>query len=197
MATNFPGEWEVRINYQTDEPAVINQHQLRMSMEMAVFGSPGDPFSDFEAKPRVGANQVLSVWVPATVAIIAPLFHTNVDFIDAELWRYTMGTFDAAFYSVLALGSNGTGVAATVNASQIIVTFRSQAGGNARVDLRGVNIPAGGRESFPTGNASINTLGGWITGALSPVIARDDGYLFAEQSYLPGQNERAWKALNR
>lgn len=197
MAANFPGEYEVRLSYQTDEPAVINQHEVRFSMNMVTAGNPGDPFSSFVAAQRVGAGIQLDTWMTSTAALLQPLFNTAVNFQVAELWRYTPLTFDAAFISTFTVALAGTGAAPTVDASQAIITFRSQNGGIMRLDLRGVAIVAGGRESFPTLNASINALAGWLTGATNPVVARDNGFPFSELSYLPGQNERAWKALNR
>lgn len=198
MPINYPGPFELRINYLTNEPAAIATHQLRISHLMSVEGDPGDPFSAWIPLQKNGsAVDTLADHTDDIVALLRPLYNTASDFVDAELWEYAPGTFDAIFRSSYAIGLAGSSGTATQNYGQCIITFRSATGGIAKLDLRGTILGFGVRLAFPTASTPLNNLAAALIGATSIMIARDNGYLIAHLFALIGQNERAWKVINR
>jgi len=194
MAINYPGPYEVRIRYTT--PISGNTtftHRLRLSMDMGTPADPGDPFSEWTALSRQGQTPQLDDWVDDLVALLQPLYHTGTTFVDAELWLYTPGTFDAAFQSTYPIALAGTSSTQNSLNAQAIITFRSQLGGSGRVNLMEAISGFGVEQGFPTNSALINALATFITALGSPVIARDGGYLFTPLKYLPGINEALFK----
>lgn len=197
MAINYPGPYEVRIFYHTNEAAAIADHVLRLSCNMNVVASPGDPFSSWSATKRDGTGVVLSTAVDALIVLVKPFFHSSTDFIYAELWEYTPSSFDAIFRSSYTIGVSGTSASVTVSAAQTVVSFRTATGGIFKVDMRGtISNPAIGI-SFPTAITIVDNLAAHLVGASSPWIGRDNGYPLSPIRYLPGQNERAWRIVNR
>jgi len=199
MAINFPGPLELRIFYTTDENSVINDHVLRHSLAAATAGEgdPGDPFSAWTIQLRGGTTTPLDDWTDALMILIDDFYASAVDFTHAELWKYQPSSFDATYQATYALGLSGTSGGATVDASQGIITFRTAVGGVAKIDLRGISLGAGPKQSFPTAAAIVNALASFLSGSLSAMIGRDGGFLVAPIFWLPGQNERAWKRVNR
>jgi len=197
MATNYPGPFEVRINYTTAEPVAINKHQLRLSFQCAATGSPGDPFANWAPIARNGTSAVsLANHVNSLIAAIDDQYVAATSFVDAELWEYTPGTFDAIYRSAMAINSPGTGVGSVQSMAQTIWTFRTSLGGVMKVDLRGSNHAPGLRSTLPgTGNVAV--LSNYIVNAAQPWWGRDNSYPIAPLYFLPGQNEHAFQTLNR
>jgi len=194
MPTNYPGPFELRFNYTTAVAGQATlQHQFRISSVAASEGNPGDPLENWDFIQRNGVNVDAQTWADAVVAVVKTIFDANTDFTDVELWEYTPGTFDAAFRTVSSLAVVGTSGGSGAIDGQAIITFRSQLGGSARMDLRRPVIIPGVTQSFPTSVAAINNIAALMTGVTSCAVARDGGYLFAALNYLPGTNERMFK----
>jgi len=198
MALNFPGPFEVRLFYTTNEPAIIAAHQLRLSCNMSIEGLPGEPFSDWIPIQKNGsAVTTLAGHVDALVTAIRAAFHTSADFERAELWEYAPGTFDAVFRSAYDVNVAGSSATVTANFAQTIWTFRTTGGGIAKLDLRGTIYPASARASFPTSNATADAIHAYMLAPERIWIGRDGGYVLAGVSFLPGSNEHAFKKVNR
>lgn len=193
MAANFPGPFEVRINYTTNAGSLARSHQLRLSMAMNIEADPGDPFSDWTAQSRLGATPQLDTWVDDLVALIAVRYPAATSFVDAELWEYEEGTFNAAFRSSYSIGAVGVSMGTAIPDGQEIYTFRSQNGGSARLNLMEAIGTPGVSVAYPNTATSIDDIMEFITALASPVRARDGGYLFAPLNWHPGTNERLFK----
>lgn len=193
MAINYPGPFEVRILYTASASSIATNHQVRFSMNMNTEADPGDPFSDWTAQSRLGATPQLDTWVDDLMALLQPLFNTTTSFSVAELWEYDPGTFNAAFRSSYALGLLGTSASPTIADSQALITFRSQLGGSARVDLRRTKFSEAVTDAYPFGDTDVQALANFISAVGSPVIARDGGYLFSPLNFLRGFNEKLSK----
>jgi hypothetical protein len=198
MPINYPGTFETRIRYITNEPAGVNDHELRLSMEMSIEGSPGDPFSDWIPVQKNGsAVDSLDQHVDALVAFLRPFYHTSVDFVSAELWEYAPGSFDSIFRSSYDITLSGTATFATVNHSQSILTMRSQLGGIGKVDLRGTFFGAAPASGYPTAIVPVDNLLAHMIAGTSIYVARDGGYFMSGLLWLPGINEQSFKRINR
>lgn len=198
MAINYPGPFEVRLFYTTNEPAGVNEHVLRLSFQMAVEADPGDPFSDWIPVDKAGASVIaLNTKVDDLITLIKPHFNTNVDFSLAELWEYAPGTFDAVYRSSYDVNVAGTSPSATVNHAQTVLSFRTALGGVMKVDMRGTVLAKGPQQSFPTNIAAINTTATGFLAGTSIWWGRDNSYPVASIRYLPGENEYSFKQINR
>ena len=193
MAANFPGPYELRIRYSTIVTSITNIHQLRISMDMNVTADPGDPFSDWTCQSRIGASPQLDTFTDDVAAVMQPFLRTDADILDAELWEYTPGSFDAAFRSTYTIGVAGTAGGATVPDSQGILTFRTQLGGVARFDIRDITISAGAKVSVGAAPTIVQDVADLLTANGSPMIGRDNSYVFVALNWLPGLNERSFK----
>lgn len=195
--TNYPGPWEVRLNYGTAQGSLATASQLRLSVDVDTPPDPGSPPADYDLKSRQGLYYTFSTWVDALVALLRPLFHTGSSFPNAELWKYGQGTFNAAFQTSYTVGLAGSSSTSTAAFSQAIVTFRSQNGGSARINLMQSILASNVTDPYPFANSAVNDLADLITALNSPVIARDGGYLFSALNYLVGQNEHMFKVAQR
>jgi hypothetical protein len=193
MAINFPGEWEVRINYVAAAGGVFHEHQHRLSLAMSVEGDPGDPFSAWQTLQRNAAAQGLDAWLTDYIAVLDFMFRNDTDFVSAELWRYEAETFNATFYSIEVIGLSGTSALATVEDAQTVYSFRTTTGGVMKSDLRHTVFALAVFESYPFVIADKNTYAEFLSDPTSPVIGRDNGYVFAPLKFLPGTNESETK----
>jgi hypothetical protein len=197
MAINFPGEWEVRINYTAIAGGVTYEHQHRLSIKMDSVGTPGDPFSDWVTLQRNLATRTLDAWLVDYIGVADYQFRTDTDFTTAELWRYPAESFNADFYSVETIGLSGSSALATVEDAQTVYSFRTTTGGVAKADWRHTVFNLATFESYPFVIADKNTYVEFLADATSPVIGRDNGYVFAPLKFLPGTNEDLTKGRLR
>lgn len=199
MALNYPGPFEVRLFYQTNEtPAAIAAHVLRLSLNMSIEGAPGDPFSDWIPFQKNGsAVSSLDTHVDALVALLQPFFNTATDIVQAELWEYAPLSFDAVYRSSYDITLAGTSGGATQVASQGVVTLRTVNGGIMKVDLRGIISTPGPTQTFPTGTTIVQNLVNYLVGGTNIWWGRDNSYPLVPLRWMPGQNEHAWRIANR
>lgn len=195
--SNFPGPYEVRLLYTTNNGAADIDHQMRFSMDMDTPAGPGDPFSDWTCLSRFGAAPQLDTWVDNLILKLKVVYNASSSFVSAELWKYAPLSYDAAFQSAYPIGVAGTNVGATVPDAQSIITFRSQLGGSARLNLMEAVYGGSPTQSYPFSIALLNDVADFITDVQSPVVARDGGYLFSTLHLLLGLNEALFKKRMR
>lgn|SRR5215207_623442 len=197
MAINYPGPFEVRVNYLTNEVTAIANHQLRLSFDCGLTGSPGDPFSSWKPIDKAGSSVIsLATKVTDLVTTIKASFVAAVTFVDAELWEYDPGTFDAIYRSTLPLAVVGTGAGSTVPYGQAIWTWRNALGGIMKMDLRGTIHPAAARVALPS-TAQVAAVNTYMLASTTPWWGRDNSFPIAGLYFLAGLNERAFKVVNR
>jgi hypothetical protein len=194
---NYPGPWEIRINYTAYVLATDRPHQLRVNVDVDTDPGPGSDFVDYDLVSRAGLYYNAETFTDALIALLQPLYHTNSNFVNAELWKYASGSYNAAFQSAYTIAVAGSSATADVLNGQAILTFRSQNGGSARVNLMESTRAAGATLSYPTAIGAVDDLFDFVTDSQSPMLARDGGYLFSPLNYLPGLNERLFKKTYR
>ncbi|HET8671978.1 MAG TPA: hypothetical protein VFM05_15585 [Candidatus Saccharimonadales bacterium] len=197
MPLNYPGPFELRLKYTTNEDVKINEHELRLSFQVSGGVLPGAAFNTIFPTQKDGGTLVnLANHLNSLMAVVDDHFNNTTDFTAAEVWEYAPGTFDSVFrtaQSVALPGTSGTGTAAF---SQSIMTFRTIGGGIMKVDLRGTIHLPGARQSFPNAGI-IQALANYIVGNTSIWWGRDNSYALAPLRWLPGSNEHAFKEVNR
>jgi hypothetical protein len=197
MAINYPGPYELRLNYTTLFASVVYEHQFRHSFDCDSDPGPGSTFASYLANKRGGGNVGMVTWLASLIGAIESFFHTSTDFVTAEIWKYTPGTFNADFQSIETVADNGTSSLATQADTQTIISFRTTAGGVAKADFRNTIFAAGPSQSFPTAIGGVNTTAALFYDNNSIVIGRDGAFVFSPVKFLPGANERAFKRRQR
>lgn len=198
MAANFPGPWEVRINYTVDVSGVVT-HQQRLSFDVAsVAGEIGDPFSDWVPEERDGdATVSLLNQMTTYTDLVKAYYSSDLNLVDAELWKYALGTFDATWYSSMALAIPGEAATASIKNSEQIFTTRTTAGGIMRVHYMEGPVTRGGKQVLPLGNAPLDALADYFVHDNNIWRGRDGGYPIAFLGMFPGENERMFKKTYR
>jgi len=195
---NYPGPYELRVFYTTNEPTIIADHVFRLSFRVATDPEPGSPFTTIQVLNKLGSpGATLDTVLTDLLTVVRPFYVSQVDFVRAEVWRYPPQSFDAAFISAFPIGQGGTGTGTTTIAGQLIFTFRTSNGGVLKVDMRGTTVSPREKLSFPTAFAAFNNLANYILFPSTPFIGRDNGVPIATLFALAGQNERAWKRVYR
>lgn len=197
MAINYPGPYEFRVFL--DSTSFSIPHEFRVSVNLNTDPTPGDAFSAIDCLNWDTTTQTADVTAEALLLLLAPFFHTSVNFTHVELWKYTTGTFESAFisaYSPVAT-TGGSSSLGTVPAQQIIMTFRTVGGGIAKLTIMEPTVSGSTRLSYPTGTASYDNLMAYFAGVDQPFNARDNTRPFAPLRFMPGQNEKLWRIINR
>jgi len=194
MAINFPGPWGLRIFYVVSG----RDHKTEFSLQIAPEPDPGDPFSAVTVIRKDSSTDPLDVVTDEWIALLRPKFSSATGTIlRAELWKYVFESFDAVFYGTYDISLAGTNTVAVSPASQGIYTFRTQEGGVFKLDILDTSdIPS--PPQVYTALAGVDQdIVDYLLSSENPFIARDTSYPLAFLRFLPGQNERLWKSINR
>lgn len=197
MALNFPGPYQLRVFYQVNaSPGGVLDHVLALNLDCSPAPSPGDPFSSITVVASAGTKDLLGV-LNALIAVLQPEFNTTTcAFLQAELWKYTPGTFQANYISSETIGLAGTSASASAVATQSIYTFRTIEGGIMKVtlmeDVYAQDEPIPYTGLTPQSQAVVDFF---VTGGVDGVffLARDTSYPIAFLKKFPGQNEAIFK----
>lgn len=200
MALNFPGPFQLRINYEVEPPGFLPlMHVMQFNVDVVGDPTPGTAFADVDVNLRVAGTSPLSTVSQEIVALVKVFFlSTDAIFTDAELWKVASGSFDMTYISTYALAIAGTGVAATIPGQNSIYTFRTFGGGGMKLYLME-------SESVPTVTEPYGGLTGdaqdladyFIDDAFSPFVARDNTYPHICLNLLRGMNESTFKKRYR
>lgn len=197
MALNFPGPWQVRIEYVVAGREHVQK--LNCIINPGNEGNVGDPFSAFIPTERDGSETLtLDLQVDAWAALMAPLFNsTDGEIVRAELWKIAPDSFDGSYYSAYAINVAGTSVNPTQDAAQSIITMRTQEGGIARFDFLDTVIDQGPSLTFTASPQEIRDIILYLDSGDNLWVARDTSYPVAFIRFHPGQNERWFKKIYR
>ena len=194
MALNFPGPYEVRINYQVG----IYAHTARLNFQADADYSTGAGYLNINALNRLGGVESLSDKVTAYCNAIAPfLSAANSEITDVEVWKITPGSFQGVQIASSTLNIAGTSAAATIFASQLILSLRTQEGGILKANVMN-NTTAAALPILPS-NFSAN-VNAWVDQFELPSsiwLGRDTSYCTGALRLLPGQNEALFKRIYR
>ena len=198
MAPNLPGPWELRIFYDTTPSGQPQfNHEMRLNIVIDGTPSPGQDFDTYDYVAKDSSVFDIETWMLAFVDLLKVVYPSAASFNTCELWKYNTGTTDASFYSSTSIGVVGTAGGNSASAGQAVLTFRSQNGGHARINLMESVKTIGVTLSIPSGDTAIDNIAAAVIADDSPVIARDNGYLFNALNYHPGQSEALFKARYR
>jgi hypothetical protein len=198
MAINYPGPYEVRLQYTTVVAGLQLEHLMRLNCNMDSDLGVGFPFASWLAIQKGGGQLSLQSCVDQLVIYLRPLFRTDSTFVGAELWKYIPNTFDAEFRASYAIALPGSeGIQATSAAGQAIITFRTVEGGIMRINLMESIFGAGAYDAAPFANSGISALATYLIGTAGWVLGRDTSYPNVALKFLPGQSEKLFKVRYR
>ena len=194
MAINYPGEFEVRINYTT----LGRKHQVRFSFDANVTGAIGEDFTNWIPIQKNGsAVATLDTHVDALAALLQDYYTSSGSIDDAELWKYAPLSFDAVWQSSYPIGLTGTGAGSLVAAAEYIMVFRTSAGGTMRFTLLEGTIAFGVRDTLPLSYAPLDEIADFILAPASIMRGRDSGVPVVLTGGFSGQNESVFKKVYR
>lgn len=194
MALNYPGPYEVRIQYTVADRVHVQK------LNCVVISSP-DFVEDWSTKyfgNRGGTSTLMNTAVDTWVALMADLVNENLATIDyAELWKYQPGTNIAAYAGAYDISAPGEATIATAALTQAIFGFRTLEGNNMSIQImEGVRL-AGARVTYPNMNAQEQALVDHCLSNDMVWLARDTSFPLAFRHLLVGQNEALFKRLYR
>lgn len=198
MATNYPGEWEVRLNYTVELLSSVFTHQHRVSFDADTIGEVGETFSAWFPILRAGtdSNSLASLTI-SYFDLIQDLYHSTGVLLDAELWRYDPLSFDATWYAAASVALTGESASVNTANSQSILSFRTTLGGTMKLTFMQPPTIIGAKEVLPLTNADLDAIADFALSTGSWFKARDGGYPIAFLGHFPGQNEGTFKRRYR
>lgn len=205
MAINFPGPYQVTIKYT--DPGVAGatiQHKQSLNISLVEPAAQGDVFGNYDINDKDGPTVIsLATVIEDWLTIFNVLFDTTMTIDTVELWKFeTPQSHDATFWSSYTPTANaGTSAGTGQAASQNIFSFRSQEGGNMKIEaIESLQVlgPPEAYAALAAGNQALVDfiLLGDVGVYAAPFLARDTSYPFSFNQMFPGQNEDLWKKRN-
>jgi hypothetical protein len=196
MAINYPGPYEVEIEYLTSGM----KHKLRLSCVVQGEPAVGTLSSAINIVKRGGALASMDTVVSQFWAFVRPFLNTATSVNSVTLWKYTPNSFERTFITTMGTQlANGSSATAFVLAHQATFTFRSGNGGIFKLQLMESVISQIIRSSLvanATGDA-YQKLAAYCISTDSFLIARDDAYVVAPMYLIGGQNEALFRKRYR
>jgi hypothetical protein len=194
MTINFPGPFELRLNYTTQITNVTFGHQARYNVILNPEPSPGTAFADIDIDLRGGGSALLDTYCASWITLIDELYNsTTATFQNWELWKYTPLSFEASFVSAQDIGVNGSSGAALFAAGQSILSFRTLEGGIMKLNFMESIVSAAASDPAPYTPSGLEAIRTFILGTTNGFLGRDTSYPFASIAHYPGQNEVLFK----
>lgn len=205
---NYDGRMEIRFKYNSE--VTFGEVALQHVLTMDVGYGAGDPssipagavFEDIELVARNSSIVTLADFVDGFADVWKNVYSTGAELSSAELWVYPAEpSQDPVFKSGYTIGVEGTiaSGSATRPAQYAIFTFRSTAGGIARITLMEPRAAAvfDGKQTIVTASAPLQALSAYLVALTSPFKARDNAYVFYPLNISGGQNEALWRKYYR
>jgi hypothetical protein len=199
MARNFPGPFELEYLLQVQGLT----HRIRYSVIALGNPQPGDLASGIQLLTRGGSPILLNAAISQFWAQRVRAFYRATDqIVSVTLWRYLPNSFQKIFITQGIVDSPNGAInlpnPPTALANQQTFTFRSAAGGIAKLVLLETTIGGNSTIPFPVPNApAINNLANWAVSADSHIVARDNGFLIVPLRLSQGENEAIWRKRYR
>jgi len=195
---NFDGLYELRIFYTTTPVGfTIMQHRMTLDIKVNDSPPPGTVFPDIDYTARNGTVSSFDGWVDALVVLLQAIYPAATDISFAEMWFIPEGTTSGTFISSYPIGVNGTSANPSIPARQVTLTFRSIGGGTARCQLMESDSNIDTVEFPPYSYVDYFNIAEYITAPTSPVLARDNTFVFSNIKWNNGQNERLFRKRYR
>lgn len=193
MAFNFPGPYQVIIEYTVDGLT----HNLALNCDVVGDPAPGTVMSSIDVVTRGGGSDTIITAVEDLVTILKQWYTAADTFVKFDLWKYTPYSFDKLWISTHSLAISGTSGSSTVKAGELIFTARTQEGGLWKLTLEESVVGTFEKTAWGAVGGTAATLLALVEGTDNWMLARDTSYPIAGMNYLHGQNERIFRKRYR
>ena len=194
MALNFPGPYGIEFSYTVDSLT----HRQNVNCSLTTTPDPGISFSDVDVVLKGGGSQQLDEAVDDYIDLVAAIYTTTAEWVNAQLWEYSPLSFERRWIASYTIGVNGDVGSAYTPASEYIITYRTAEGGTMQLRYEEVSISSFAKVAVPTGSGAVAALANYVIGdSTGWLLARDTSYPVAGLWILPGQNEAIFKKRYR
>lgn len=189
---NFDGIYQIMMFYDNVIAGRTLFHKHTFDINLSDSNpSPGDPFTGINTTPRVSGSFPLDEYIESYAELVCALFGDTMSINRFELWKIPEGTFDGVFISGYTPTANtGTNAVACNPAQQTTLTFRSFAGGAARLQFMETSYTDHLRRPFPTSSAPANAIADFVLFEDSAFLARDNTPFLFALNLMNGHNEK-------
>lgn len=186
MAQNFPGPYEVEIEYVVGDL----RHIHRVSCDVVSAPAPGTDPTLIELQTKGGTPKTLDAAIDEYIPLVQPFFSaSDASFVGYNFWKYEPQTFDRSFITTAQIGLNGTNPSPYVKAGQGTYTFRSSEGGRMRLTWLEHSLEGFFVTEFADLGADASAYMSYVLSSGGWILARDTSYPIVGLRQLRGQNE--------
>jgi hypothetical protein len=183
--------------YQVTISGLNLSHHLNLGINVTSDPAEDTAFEDVEVTLNSGATVTLDTYMSTLFPLIAPNFHTGVEFPIVDLWAHPDGDPNGIYISSAAIGDNGTAVGSPTSAGEMIQTYRATGDGLMKLSLQESSHTTQGKLAYPSGLSPLDNLSIHILGVGGAIRARGGGKPIAGLFANGGQNEATWRRRNR
>lgn len=150
----------------------------------------GDPATTV-LQAKGGGTVTVSAFITAFMAVLKPLYHTSSEFQFYEFWLVEDVGSDPIFIFNQTIAQAGTAATTTLTAGQMVISFRTNAGGNKYLYfMEPCASSALLQDTAPFGGSTAHkAVADYVCGATSPIVGRDNGFLAAPIRMLTKYND--------
>jgi hypothetical protein len=190
----YPGPYELRLLYNT----AGRDHIARYNLKMYTDATPPFNFSAVQLLAKDGSHVYLDVAVDAWVVLMKAIYNSgNSAITAAELWKYEVDSFIAAFQSSYSIGVAGTSGSSYHPAGQSVLTFRTEDGHRMRLDFMESIYATGASLSYAGAPAAVQAIIDFVLSAGNWILARDGSYPQSFHRLHNGENEALFRRIYR
>lgn len=187
--------------YVVEIPQVYSNltHSLTFNCDVIGEAAPGSAPTAITLRSHDGTGVNLDIGVNAAWALIRPFFQVLTLASSYTLWKQTVGVTDRQFISAGALSApNGVNPGGNLPAQQLVLTWRSAAGGIMKLQmLEGVFEGNARLPLLSSPDANVLNLSTYILGNDNWITARDRSFPVAAMNASYSQNEKVFNRRYR
>lgn len=188
MALNRPGPFTLQF------PTFFSElsHVIEVNCDVIGAYPPGIIPADVQLRSRGGDGIALDVAANALWAVLRTQFHTTTLCSNYALYKRSEVNDERLFVSGGSLTAlNGVSTSLNILASQLVLTWRSAAGGIAKISLlEGVFVGQSRLPIAADGGFGIAGLNAYILSSSNVVMARDRSFPVASMNSSYGNNNK-------
>lgn len=193
MVQNIGDGYQLKFEYVVD--GLQRKHNIWISIQ----GNPaiGADFGTIDILKSDGTSSSLQTWVDGYQDVVAAMYPPSVAFGNAQLWFAPQGLEGQTFISQSATASLGTAVGAVTLAGQRTLSCRTKDGGIAYFTLLECTSIGTNKRLLATRPTDVKDWGEYIVNQPTPVLGKDDSFVFAPLLVSESQNEKAFRQRYR
>jgi len=187
----------LKFRYQVTISGLNLSHYLGLGVNVVSDPPQDTAFESIDVELNSGSMVKLDVYLATLFPLIAPNFHTGVEFPIVDLWAHPDGDENGIYISSAPIGDNGTAVGSPTSAGEMIQTFRCTGDALMKVSLQESSHTTQAKLAYPSSLAPLDNLSIHILGLGGAIRGRGNNKPIAGLFANGGQNEATWRRRNR